>query len=147
LPKRDTRWPRCCASAWRRKWRVGTQAPVSSGLRISNIFEPPDYAAIPAFWDDPALRRWNLWSWVDARDVAQACRLALEADIQGAEHFTIAAADTLMRESSAALMAKAFPGVSVQPGIGEFDTLLSIDKAKRMLGYQPKPHLARPILT
>ena len=57
---------------------------------------------------------------------------------QGAEHFTIAAADTLMREPSAALMEKAFPGVPVKPGIGEFDTLLSIDKAKRVLGYQPK---------
>jgi nucleoside-diphosphate-sugar epimerase len=117
------------------RWNPGTSF---AGLRISNIFEPPDYAAIPSFWDDLTLRRWNLWSWVDARDVAQACRLALEADIQGADHFTIAAADTLMREPSAALMAKAFPGVPVKPGIGEHETLLSIDKAKRILGYQPR---------
>jgi nucleoside-diphosphate-sugar epimerase len=117
------------------RWNPGTSFV---GLRISNIFEQPDYAGIPSFWDDPALRQWNLWSWVDARDVAQACRLALEANIQGAEHFTIAAADTLMREPSATLMAKAFPGVPITPGTGEFETLLSIDKAKRMLGYQPK---------
>jgi Nucleoside-diphosphate-sugar epimerases len=117
------------------RWNPGTSF---AGLRISNIFEPPDYAGIPSFWDDPTLRRWNLWSWVDARDVAQACRLALDADIQGADHFTIAAADTLMREPSATLMAKAFPGVPVKSGIGEHETLLSIDKARRVLGYQPK---------
>jgi nucleoside-diphosphate-sugar epimerase len=117
------------------RWNPGTSF---AGLRISNIFEPPDYAGIPSFWDDLTLRRWNLWSWVDARDVAQACRLALEADIQGADHFTIAAADTLMREPSTALMARAFPGVPVKSGIGEHETLLSIDKAKRVLGYQPK---------
>ncbi|MDQ2804475.1 MAG: NAD-dependent epimerase/dehydratase family protein, partial [Pseudomonadota bacterium] len=107
------------------------------GLRISNIFEDADYAAIPSFWADPALRQWNLWSWVDSRDVAQACRLALEAEIPGADAFTIAAADTLMRTPSRALMAAAFPGVSVRGDIGEFETLLSIDKAGRVLGYNP----------
>ncbi len=107
-------------------------------LRISNIFEESDYAAIPSFWANPELRRWNLWSWVDSRDVAQACRLALEADVAGAEPFIIAAADTVMREPSRALMARAFPAVSVRADLGEFETLLSIDKASRVLGYRPQ---------
>lgn len=107
-------------------------------LRISNIFEESDYAAIPSFAADPGLRQWNLWSWVDSRDVAQACRLALDADIAGAEPFIIAAADTVMREPSRALMARAFPAVSVRADLGEFETLLSIDKARRVLGYQPQ---------
>jgi nucleoside-diphosphate-sugar epimerase len=108
------------------------------GLRISNIFEAHDYQQIPSFWEDPALRRWNLWSWVDARDVAQSCRLALEANLSGAEIFTIAAADTLMRTPSRELMAAAFPGVPIDPKLGPFDTLLSIDKARRILGYAPQ---------
>lgn len=116
------------------RWNPGT---TFVGLRISNIFEEPDYAAIPAFWADPALRQWNLWSWVDARDVAQACRCALEADVSGAEAFTIAAADTLMKEPNRVLMAKAFPGVPLTEGTGDHDTLLSIAKARRLLGYQP----------
>jgi nucleoside-diphosphate-sugar epimerase len=107
-------------------------------LRISNIFEEHDYQQIPSFWEDPALRRWNLWSWVDSRDVAQSCRLALEADVSGSDVFTIAAADTLMRTPSRELMAAAFPDVPVDPGLGPFDTLLSIDKARRILGYAPK---------
>jgi nucleoside-diphosphate-sugar epimerase len=108
------------------------------GLRISNIFEEKDYASIPSFWDDPALRKWNLWSWVDARDVAQACRLGVEAEIAGAEAFTIAAAETLMKTSSRDLMAAHFPDVKVDGDLPEFGTLLSIEKARRMLGYAPR---------
>lgn len=117
------------------RWNPGTRFV---GLRISNIFEAPDYANIPSFWSDPPVRRWNLWSWVDSRDVGQACRLALEAPVDGAEAFTIAAADTLMKTPSRALMAQAFPGVRVADGLGEFETLLSIDKARRVLGYAPR---------
>ncbi len=80
-----------------------------AGLRISNIFEERDYATIPSFWDDPGLRKWNLWSWVDSRDVGQACRLGLEADMAGADIFTIAAADTLMKTPNRDLMAANFP--------------------------------------
>ena len=108
------------------------------GLRISNIFEPGDYANIPGFQDDAALRRWNLWSWVDARDVGQACRLALEADVPGADCFTIAAADTLMHRPNSALLAEQFPGTPVNTPLGEHDTLLSIEKARRVLGYTPQ---------
>jgi nucleoside-diphosphate-sugar epimerase len=117
------------------RWNPDTKF---AGLRISNIFEEKDYASIPSFWADPSLRKWNLWSWVDARDVAQACRLGLEADIGGADVFTIAAADTLMEMPSRELMTKSFPNVPVDAKLGEFDTLLSIDKARRLLGYAPR---------
>jgi nucleoside-diphosphate-sugar epimerase len=117
------------------RWNPGTRFV---GLRISNIFEPKDYETIPSFWSDPALRKWNLWSWVDSRDVAQACRLGLEADVPGAEEFTIAAADTLMRTPSRDLMRIAFPGIQVDTALAEFGTLLSIAKARRVLGYVPQ---------
>jgi nucleoside-diphosphate-sugar epimerase len=108
------------------------------GLRISNIFTEADYAGIPGFQADPEARKWNLWSWVDSRDVGQACRLALDRPAGGAEIFTIAAADTLMPTPSAALMAQHFPGVPVSPSLGAYDTLLSIDKARGVLGYAPQ---------
>jgi nucleoside-diphosphate-sugar epimerase len=117
------------------RWNPGTRFV---GLRISNIFEEKDYEQIPSFWADPAQRKWNLWSWVDSRDVAQACRLGLEADVAGADVFTIAAADTLMKTPSRELMASVFPGVPVDPGLGQFETLLSIEKARRVLGYAPR---------
>jgi nucleoside-diphosphate-sugar epimerase len=108
-----------------------------AGLRFSNIMEPDAYKNFPGFWDDAHKRKWNLWGYVDARDVAQSCRLGLEADLQGAEAFIIAAADTVMNRPSRELMAEVFPNVPQRDGIGEFDTLLGIDKARRLLGYTP----------
>jgi len=107
------------------------------GLRFSNVMEPHDYARFPSFWDDPRLRRWNLWGYVDARDVAQSCRLALRGGVGGAEAFIVAAADTVMNRPSAELMAEVYPGVEIRGELGEFETLLSVGKARRLLGYQP----------
>ena len=117
------------------RWNPGTRF---AGLRISNIFEAHDYATIPSFWENPELRKWNLWSWVDTRDVGQACRLCIEADIGGADVFTIAAADTLMKTPNRELLAKCYPTAKLRAGTGEHDTLLSIAKARRVLGYAPK---------
>src|SRR5258708_2038746 len=108
------------------------------GLRISNIMEPSDYQRFPDFWKDTSLRKWNLWGYVDARDVAQCCRLGLEANITGAEIFIVAASDTVMNRPNKELMTEVFPGVPVRAETGEFDTLLSIDKARTILGYRPQ---------
>lgn len=108
------------------------------GLRFSNVMEPHDYERFPSFQADPQLRKWNLWGYVDARDVAQSVRRALEADVQGAEAFIVAAADTVMEQPSRALMAEVFPGVPVRDDLGEHETLLAIDKARALLGYRPE---------
>jgi nucleoside-diphosphate-sugar epimerase len=107
------------------------------GLRFSNVMERADYQRFPGHWEDPHLRKWNLWGYVDETHVAQSVRLALEADVAGADSFIIAAADTVMKRSSRELMAEVFPGVPVRDGVDGTDTLLSIDKARRVLGYSP----------
>jgi len=107
------------------------------GLRFSNIMEPVDYEPFPTVWKDPHLREWNLWGYVDTRDVAQACRLGLTADTVGAEAFIIAAADTAMDRPSSDVMAEFFPGVPLREGTVGTTTLLAIDKARAMLGYAP----------
>jgi nucleoside-diphosphate-sugar epimerase len=107
-------------------------------LRFSNILAPEDYALLPSVWDDPAERRWNLWGYIDVRDVASACRLALEAPIEGARPFIIAAADTLMTRPSAELLRDQFPGVKLTRDVGEFGTLLAIDRAREALGWEPR---------
>ena len=110
-------------------------------LRFSNIWSPGDYHEFPSFWDDPQERKWNLWGYVDERDVALSCRLAVEADgaaVAGSPSFIIAAADTVMNRPSADLMASVFPCVPLTSPVGEFGTLLSIDRARKVLGYQPR---------
>ena len=108
------------------------------GLRFSNILVRDDYERFPTYWDDPQLRKWNLWGYVDESHVAQSVRLALGADLTGADSFIIAAADTVMRRPSRELMAEVFPGVPVADTVTGTDTLLSIDKARAVLGYSPE---------
>jgi nucleoside-diphosphate-sugar epimerase len=108
------------------------------GLRFSNVMEPADYAEFPSFDADPHLRKWNLWGYIDARDGAQAVRKALDFDGTGVEIFIIANADTVMSRSSLSLATEVYPGVPVTRELGEHETLLSIDKARRILGYEPQ---------
>jgi nucleoside-diphosphate-sugar epimerase len=108
------------------------------GLRFSNVMEPHDYAAFPDFEKDPHRRKWNLWGYIDARDAAQAVRRALESTIEGAEVFIIANADTVMSRPTSELLAEIFPTVSVKKQFGKNETALSIEKARRTLGYEPQ---------
>jgi nucleoside-diphosphate-sugar epimerase len=108
------------------------------GLRFSNVIEPPDYARFPAFDADPALRSWNLWAYIDARDGAQAIRLALGHDSTGLDVFIIASPDTVMSRPTAELAAEVFPDVPVTRDLGAHESLLSSAKARRVLGYEPK---------
>lgn len=113
------------------------------GLRFSNIHyeqdgHPEDYKLVPSYWDNPRSRMLNIFGYVDNRDVAQAIEKSLTADIKGAEVFTIAAADTCMRQTNEELVAEFFPGCELKPGTGPHDTLIGIDKARDMLGYEPE---------
>ena len=107
-----------------------------TALRFSNVMDPSDYALFSSF--TAASRRWNLWGYIDARDGAQAVRLAVEAARPGFDAFIIAAADTALASPNAELVAAEFPGVPYTPTASENDTLLSIDKARRVLGYAPE---------
>ena len=94
----------------------------------------------PSFWPDPHARKWNLWGYIDERDVAASCRLALEAPadaVKGNPAFIIAAADTVMDRPSAELLAEVYPGVRLTRDVGEFGTLLAIDRAREILGFTP----------
>ena len=109
-------------------------------LRFSNIMAPEWYQEFPEFWDDPHARKWNLWGYIDERDVAASCRLALEAPaaaVTGNPAFIIAAADTVMNRPSAGLLAEVYPGVSFTREVAEFGTLLAIDRAREVLGFEP----------
>jgi len=107
-----------------------------TALRFSNVMDPTDYASFSDF--TAPSRRWNLWGYIDARDGAQAVRRALAAAEPGFEAFIIAAADTVLTVPNDALVAAEFPGVVYTPTSGPHDTLLSIDKARRVLGFAPE---------
>jgi nucleoside-diphosphate-sugar epimerase len=110
----------------------------ATGLRFSNVMYPEDYAAFPAFSDDPLQRKWNLWSYIDARDGAQAVRLGLEREGTGMEVCIIASPDTVMAQPTAELIAEHYPELELRRPVQGHETLFAIDKARRVLGYDPK---------
>ena len=108
------------------------------GLRYSNIMEENDYESFRDFQEDPYVRKWNFWGYIDSRDVGQACLLALESDLKGADNFIIAADDTVMNKTNKELLDAVFPNIKIKGDIEDHKTLLSNSKAKKILGFQPK---------
>lgn len=115
------------------------------GLRFSNVMTTQDYRDLfPPSWDEPLARKWNLWSYIDARDAAAACRAGLVASEEAlggagsAPNVIIAAADTCMRRDSADLMAEVFPGVELRREVSGTGTLFDISAAERILGWRPE---------
>jgi len=109
-----------------------------TALRFSNVMVPADYAEFPSYDADARSRKWNLWGYIDARDGAQAIARALEVAPPGFDRFIIAAADTVMSRPNSELIAEVFPGVPLRGEFGDHDTLLSINKARRLLGFDPQ---------
>jgi nucleoside-diphosphate-sugar epimerase len=107
------------------------------GLRFSNVMTVEDYQWFPSFDSDPKLRSWNLWSYIDRRDAAQAVRKALEHEAKGLEVFIIANADTVMSRPTAELVAEFYPDLPMKKEFGVNETLMSIEKARQILGYEP----------
>ena len=116
---------------WDRKTKI-------IGLRFSNVMEPGDYAIFPGFDKDADARAFNLWTYIDARDAADAVRLALEAKLKGAHVFAIANADSVMSRSNDELLDEAFPKTKRNRPLMANESLISIEKAQRVLGYKPK---------
>lgn len=116
-------------------------------LRIGNVIPPERYAQFPSFIHDSSERDRILWSYVDTRDIAEACRLAVEKDGLGSVAINLAADDTSMAIPSRQLLAEQFPEVrDFREPLNGFESLLSNAKAKRLLGWQPK-HVWRTYVT
>jgi len=107
-------------------------------LRFSNVMLPHEYAAFESWQEDPKARYWNLWGYIDAADAGQACGKALASKSKGHHQYLIAAEDTCMRMSNDELVKQVFPGIKYNPTAGPNDTLLSIEKAKKELGFKPE---------
>jgi nucleoside-diphosphate-sugar epimerase len=79
-----------------------------------------------------------LWAVGDARDVAQGFRLAVEDESIVHDVFAINADDTCSLTPSAELVDRYYPHVELAAPLDGFATLVSVEKAKRLLGYKPQ---------
>ncbi len=108
------------------------------GLRFSNVQEPRDYDNFPGYDTDAHTRSFNLWTYIDARDAAQAIQLALDVKLKGAHVFGIANSNSVMARSNDQLLDEVFPGTPRKRPITANESLISIEKARRVLGYAPR---------
>jgi nucleoside-diphosphate-sugar epimerase len=105
-------------------------------LRIGNIIEPHEYERFPGFLADPKSRKRNAWSYVDARDLGQIVRLAIETDGLGFQVFN-AVNDTITAElPTAEFLAKYSPGVPIKRPLAGYEAPICNRKIREVLGFR-----------
>ena len=109
-------------------------------LRFTNIPTPEVVAEFPWSAPTPATPlTLVMWAYADARDVAEAHVLAVNAEIQGHEAFLLAQPPTRFREPTVELVRDNFGGrVEIRDGLEGNASVISTLKAQRMLGFTPR---------
>ena len=129
-----------------RSFQARTGADVY-GLRINNVIEPHEYAELfPRFLADPALRRRNIFAYIDTRDLAQLVQRCLETDGLGYQVFNVANADLSVAATTQEIRDRFYDGVDVRREMGRDETFYAIDKARDLLGFEPE-HSWRDVLS
>ena len=105
-------------------------------LRIGNVIEPHEYAEWSRYFADPGLKQRIAWSYIDARDLGQNTRLAIEKDGLGYQVFNAANDETASDLPTRELLARFYPDVPIRRELGAFETLLSNRKVKEVLGFR-----------
>ncbi|MEY2929585.1 MAG: UDP-glucose 4-epimerase [Pseudomonadota bacterium] len=119
--------------------RDGTQI---LSYRIGNVLAPEDHERVRARFDHPEERLRILWSYIDARDLAIACRQGIERDNVGCEPLIIAADDTSSNLPSRELIKRFLPGVKhFRAPLPERKALIANDRLKEVLGWRQRYHL------
>jgi nucleoside-diphosphate-sugar epimerase len=109
-------------------------------LRLSNVMDPQEYARFEGWQNDPTRRLWNMWTYIDNRDAAQAIECAIRYEARGKDAFLITNDETVMRTPSAELLDRHFPKAERRKAFTGNEVVLSNEKAKRVLGFKPTHH-------
>ena len=109
-------------------------------LRFTNVARPEVQAEFP--WPTPTPEdplTLVMWAYADARDVAEAHVLALEAKIEGYEAFMIAQPSSRFDEPTIDLVKSNFGDrVEIRVGLSGTASVISTEKAQRLLGWRPR---------
>ncbi len=126
--------------------RTGMQI---ASLRFSGIYTEEHRALLAQRKTNPLIRGTGaLWSYLDVRDAARACRLAIEADFGGHQAFNICAPDTIMDEPTRELAQRYFPkGIELRESLSGRSSGYAMAKAKSMLGFEAKLLLTQESLS
>ena len=108
-------------------------------LRFTNVALPEVIAEFP--WPAPTPENpltLVMWAYAEARDVAEAHVLALDAEIEEYEAFMIAQPSSRFDEPTIDLVKNNFGDrVEIREGLSGTSSVISTDKAQRLLGWRP----------
>ncbi len=109
-------------------------------LRFTNVALPEVQAEFP--WPAPTPENpltLVMWAYADARDVAEAHVLSLDAEIAEYEAFMIAQPSSRFREPTIDLVKNNFGDrVEIRDGLSGAASVISTEKARRLLGWDPR---------
>jgi nucleoside-diphosphate-sugar epimerase len=109
------------------------------GLRINHIIEPHDYVeTFPAYLTDPSLRLRSFFAYIDVRDLAQMVQRCLLTDGLGYQIFNVANGDMSVASTSGEVIKRFYDGVEVRREMGRDETFYAIDKARKLVGFEPQ---------
>jgi nucleoside-diphosphate-sugar epimerase len=108
-----------------------------ASLRITGINFDPTYEGFREVWKNPQPRVRILWTYVDGRDAALACRLAAEVDIQGHEVFNITAPTSRVPEDTHELIRRYLPDAdNIREGVTGNWSCMDGSRAEERLGFK-----------
>ncbi|TLS53908.1 NAD(P)-dependent oxidoreductase [Paenibacillus antri] len=107
-------------------------------LRFANIVKPDQYEHFRGMIDDPGLYMKNLWSYVDVRDAAAACRAAMEAEGLGAVALNITANETMAEVETMELIKRYYPALTdIREPLEGHALIYTNRKARELLNWSP----------
>jgi nucleoside-diphosphate-sugar epimerase len=107
-----------------------------SSLRFPGVIFDLSYDSFRDRWKNPAARANGFWTYIDARDAATACRLALEAKFHGHEVFIAAAPTSTMTQPTFDLVKEFLPkGAKIKKPAEKHWSCLDSTKAGKILGF------------
>jgi nucleoside-diphosphate-sugar epimerase len=108
-----------------------------ASLRFSGIYTEEHRELLVERSNNPLIRGSGaLWSYIDVRDAARSCRLALEADFPGHEAFNTCAPETIMDAPTTELVEKYLPEVRLARLADGRWSGYDVSKAERLLGFR-----------
>jgi nucleoside-diphosphate-sugar epimerase len=116
--------------------RTGMQVVMMRFPWVIQPFEYPDMVKRVA--EDLAAYAPHLWTYVDVRDAATACRQAIERDGLGFDVLDITAADTIADRPTMDLIAEFAPSVEIRARLEGYDAVFTCERAVKAIGYQPR---------
>lgn len=104
-------------------------------LRIGNVIEPHEYTMFPAFLADPASRKRNAWSYIDARDLGQIVDLCIAKDGLGFQVFNAVNNEITANEPTLEFLRRWAPNTPISGEISGSEAPISNRKIRDVLGF------------